>query len=367
MAELASEKTELRGKLKIYLGAVAGVGKTYAMLEEAHRRKSVGEDIAIGIVVTHGRAETAKLTEGLETVPMQKITYRDQVFEEMDVDAVLARRPKCVLVDELAHTNIPGTRHPKRWQSALEILEAGIDVLSTLNIQHLESLNDKIFDITGINVRETLPDSVLEMADEAVLVDVSSETLISRLKNGKIYSQDKIQPALENFFRAENIDGLRGIAFRIAAEDVYEKLQDAYRKKFATLQPKDQTAVFIKPEKDYVKLIRKAYSFIKKIISDLWVVYIRYPGAVLNPEEKKNLEEFELMTRNFGGYFKIIENESVAEAIAGFIDENDITYAIIGQPASLNLESIFAGPLINRIIKKTGRADVVVVADFKGK
>jgi len=362
---LNDNMSESRGKLKIFLGAAAGVGKTYAMLSEAQRRKSRGEDLVIGIVLTHGRAETAKLAQGLECVPMQKISYREQTFEEMDVDAVLARHPKMVLVDELAHTNVPGARHPKRWQSVLEILDKGIDVLSTLNIQHLESLNDKIFDLTGVSVKETIPDSVLGMADEAVLVDVSAETLIDRLKSGQIYSQDKIQKALENFFRPENIEGLRGIAFRLAADDVYKKLQETFQKKFSGFQANERTVVFIRPEKDFIKLIRKAYSFAQKLLSDFWVVFIQYPGRVLNDEERKNLEEFELMARNFGGNFEVLENESLPDGMAEFIGKNAISYAIIGQPKKFRLDSILKGSLLSRLLNKTGRADIIVIADFK--
>ncbi len=210
-----------RGRLKIFLGAVAGVGKTYRMLSEAHRRvERNGEDVVIGIVETHGRPATAALVTGLEQVPLKALEYRGSTFYEMDTDAVIARQPEWVLVDELAHTNIPGTRHAKRWQSVEELRDAGINVISTLNVQHLESLNDAVYEITGVRVRETIPDAIVDAADEVELEDLTPDAVINRLKRGDIYQGEKIPQALANFFRRANIVALRELALRKTAEEV---------------------------------------------------------------------------------------------------------------------------------------------------
>ena len=205
-----------RGRLKIFLGYAPGVGKTFSMLAEAHRRCSRGEDIVIGFVETHGRAETAELVEGLEKVPLKHLAYRGEEFIELDTDAVIARHPEWVLMDEMAHTNVPGTQHAKRWQSVEEILAAGISVITTVNVQHFESLNDTVFDITGVRVRETLPDAVLDQADEVVLVDLTTSALINRLRRGVIYELEKIPGALTNFFKQGQS---RGPARTRAAQD----------------------------------------------------------------------------------------------------------------------------------------------------
>jgi hypothetical protein len=214
-----------RGHLKVFLGYAPGVGKTFSMLAEAHRRAARGEDIVIGFVETHGRRETAELVEGLERVPLKRLAYRGKEFEELDTDAVIARRPEWVLIDEMAHTNVPGTRHDKRWQSVEEIQAAGINVVSTVNIQHFESLNDTVYDITGVRVQETLPDAVLDQADEVVLVDLTTAALLNRLRRGVVYDLDKIPGALSNFFKRENLVALRELALRKTAEEVDDFLE----------------------------------------------------------------------------------------------------------------------------------------------
>src|SRR5262245_2312258 len=219
-ALLARANKEGRGHLKIFLGAAPGVGKTYAMLAAARSEKAGGRDVVAGLVETHGRAETEQLTTGLESLPRKPVVYRNQVMKEFDLDAALARKPSLLLVDEYAHTNVPGSRHPKRWHDIDELLHAGIDVWTTLNIQHLESLNDVVQKITKVRVRETVPDTVFDKADEIVLVDFPPDELLKRLAQGKIYVQDTAARAVENFFRPQNLTALRELALRRAAERI---------------------------------------------------------------------------------------------------------------------------------------------------
>src|SRR5947209_1502344 len=214
-----------RGRLRVYLGAVAGAGKTYAMLNEGHRRESRGTDVVVGYVETHKRPQTESQIGDLEIVPRKKVTYRGVTFEEMDTEAVIARHPRVVLIDELAHTNVPGSKHAKRYQDVQEILDAGIDVVTTLNIQHLESLNDLVASITGVRVRETLPDQILDQADEVELVDISPYALRQRMRHGNIYPPDRIEASLNNFFREGNLTALRELALRRTAEKTEAQLQ----------------------------------------------------------------------------------------------------------------------------------------------
>ncbi len=262
-----------RGKLKVFLGAVPGVGKTFKMLAEAQRRFSRGEDIVIGIIESHGRPATARMAEGLEQVPLKHMNYRGRDFAEMDTAAVIARKPEWVLVDELAHTNIPGTVHPKRWQSVEEILNAGINVISTVNIQHTESLNDIVFDITGVRVRETLPDSVIDNAHEVELVDLTPDALINRLKRGDIYKAEKIPLALSNFFRKGNIVALRELALRKTADEVDDQLRE-YMEEHKMAQGKsarEDILVCVTPRPLAQKLIRRGYRMARRAAGQLHV------------------------------------------------------------------------------------------------
>ena len=224
-ALLAEATREERSRLKVFVGAAPGVGKTYAMLQAARERVREGVDVVVGVVETHGRPETEALLQGLESVPRQVVAYRGHTLHEMDLDAILARRPDLVLVDELAHTNAPGCRHPKRWLDVEELLDAGINVYTTVNIQHLESLNDVVAQITGVRVRETIPDRVLDRADEVKLIDLSPEELIQRLQEGKVYVPEAAERALRNYFQPANLTALRELALRETAEHVDEQMQ----------------------------------------------------------------------------------------------------------------------------------------------
>jgi len=354
-----------RGRHKIFLGAAPGVGKTYTMLSEAHRRYERGENIVIGFVETHGRVETAKQVEGLEQIPRKRLEYRGHIFEEMDTAAVIARRPEWALVDELAHTNIPGTVHAKRWQSVEEILAAGINVISTVNVQHFESLNDIVFEITGIRVRETLPDSILDEADEVVLIDVTPDALINRLNRGDIYDVSKVPQALKNFFRKGNISALRELALRKTADEVDEQLQDYREDKhiIETWATHDRVMVCLQPRPVATKLIRRGYRLARRFKGALTCVYVRIPGTSLSAKDEKILQDFSEMARNLGAEFVMLEGESPADEIIRYAKEHQVTFLVMGQSVRSRLKEILRGSVITQIMRKTRNIDVLVVAE----
>jgi two-component system sensor histidine kinase KdpD len=354
-----------RGRLKIFLGAVAGVGKTHRMLAEARRRLSRGEDIVVGFVETHGRPATAELLEGLEQVPLKRLEYRGRVFNELDTRAVLRRKPEWVLIDELAHTNIPGTEHAKRWQSVEEIRDAGINVISTLNIQHLESLNDVVYEITGVRVRETMPDWVVDRADEIELVDLPPDALINRLMRGDIYHEEKIPQALAHFFRKGNIVALRELALQKTAEEVDEQLHQYMdihhmdQGKFA----REHVTVCIAPRPLAHKLVRRGYRIAKRLQGDFDVVYVRVPGASLGRREEAILQEAYDLARNLGGEVVELQGDSVAEEIVRHVSQVGTTSVVMGQSARSRLQEVVRGSIVNRIMRETRGVDIVVVAD----
>ncbi|MHB9131455.1 MAG: universal stress protein [Armatimonadota bacterium] len=354
-----------RGRHKIFLGYAPGVGKTYTMLAEAHRRVRRGEEVVIGIVETHGRTEVARLTEGLEQIPRKQLEYRGSIFEEMDTAAVIARHPEWVLVDELAHTNIPGTQHAKRWQSVLEILAAGINVISTVNVQHFDSLNDTVFEITGVRVRETLPDSIIDDADEVVLVDLTPSALLNRLKRGDVYALAKVPTALQHFFRPGNLAALRELALRKTAEEVDEQLraymdeqriEDAWR-------TQERVVICVTPTVKATRLIRRGYQVARRFSGVFWTVFVRTPGAMLPPREEEMLQELHELTRNLGGEMVELEGESIPGALVRFAREHQATSIVMGQSVRSRLEEILRGSIITRIMRETKHLDVLVVAD----
>ncbi|MGC4096918.1 MAG: sensor histidine kinase KdpD [Nitrospira sp.] len=276
----AEEVRELQGKLKVFFGANPGVGKTYAMLEAAHEQRRDGVDVAIGIVETHGRPETEALVSGLEIIPRLAVEYRGTTLLEFDLDAALARRPTMILIDELAHSNASGLRHAKRWQDVLELLKAGITVYTTVNVQHLESLNDVVEQITGVRVRETIPDSVLERADDVELIDLPPDDLLQRLKDGKVYVPDQIQHAIQNFFSKGNLIALRELALRRTAERVDQQME-MYRRDHAVVRtwPAAETimvCVNMKPRGP--RLIRAARQMAADLHAKWIAVYVQIPG-----------------------------------------------------------------------------------------
>lgn len=357
--------TEGRGKLKIFLGAVAGVGKTYKMLSEARRRLKRGEDIVIGLIETHGRPATAELMEGFEQIPLKKIEYRGTVFYEVDTEAVITRRPEWVMIDELAHTNVPGTVHPKRWQSIEEIRDIGINVITTLNIQHVESLNDVVYQITGVRIRETVPDWIVDTADEVELVDLTPDALINRLKRGDIYQGEKIPQALTNFFRKGNMVALRELALQRTAEEVDDQLHE-YMDAHDMAQGKharEHILVCIAPKPAAQRLVRRGYRVAKRMQGTFDTIYVRTPGASLTNKEKEQLNCVYELTRNFGGKVVELEGDSVGDEIIQYANQAGATVIVMGQSARGRLREIVKGSLINRIMRETKNIDIIVVAD----
>lgn len=353
-----------KGRHKIFLGYAPGVGKTYTMLAEAHRRVARGEDVVIGIVETHGRTEVTKLVERLEQIPRKHLEYRGSTFEEMDTAAVIARHPEWVLVDELAHTNIPGTTHAKRWQSVLEILDAGINVISTVNVQHVESLNDTVFEITGVRVRETLPDSIIDNADEVVLVDLTPHALLNRLRRGDVYALAKVPTALQNFFRPGNLGALRELALRKTAEEVDEQLRTYMEEQriAEAWRTQERVVICVTPTIKSTKLIRRGYHIARRLSGVFWTVYVRTPGSMLPQREETALQELYALTRNLGGEMAELEGEAVADTIIRFAAEQQATTIVMGQSIRSRLEEILRGNIVTRIMRAAKNVDVLIVA-----
>lgn len=354
-----------RGRMKIFLGAVAGVGKTYKMLSEAQRRVARGEDVVVGLVETHGRPATAEMLQGIEQVPLKRIDYRGTTFYELDTAAIVARNPEWVIIDELAHTNVPGTVHPKRWQSIEEIRDAGINVITTLNIQHLESLNDIVHEITGVRVRETVPDSIVDHAEELELVDLTPDALINRLKRGDIYHEEKIPQALSNFFRKGNIVALRELALQRTAEEVDEQLHEymqAHHMDTGKLA-REHVLVCIAPNPMAQKLVRRGSRIAKRMQGTFDVVYVHLSGVNHSRREQDQLSCVYELARNFDGKVIELDGDSVANEIVDYARKVGATAIVMGQSARSRLQEILKGSIISRIMRQTKDIDIIVVAD----
>ncbi len=356
-----------RGCHKVFLGYAAGVGKTYTMLAEARRRKSRGEDIVVGYVEPHLRPDTQAMMEGLEIVEPERIEYHGATFTELATDAVIARRPATVLVDELAHTNIPGTHHEKRWQSVEELLDAGINVLSTVNVQHFESLNDTICQITGVCVRETLPDRVLDEADEVELVDLPPDALLNRLKRGAIYAPEKIDQALSNFFRRGNLVALRELALRKTAEEVDDDLAA-----FISAHDVDKTwgaaervLVAVTPRPQSAKLVRRGYQLARRLGADLWVVHVKPPAVLLGGAEQTAVDMLRSLAEELEGSFIELSDDDVASGIIEFAKGHQVTFIVMGQSVRSRVDEILHGSIVGRIMRETRNIDVVIVAESR--
>lgn len=353
-----------RGHLKVFLGYAPGVGKTYMMLSEARRRRLRGEDVVIGFVETHGRQDTAELARDLEQVPLKHLDYRGRELTELDTAAVIARAPSLVLVDELAHTNVPGTTHPKRWQSVHEIVAAGISVLTTVNVQHIESLNDTVRQITGVEVRETVPDFVVDRADEIVLVDLTTDALLNRLRRGAVYDLDTVPGALANFFKRENLVALRELALRKAAEEVDETLErfiasDEREHPWAT---EERVVVCVRPGEVAAKLVRRGHRLARRFKGSFWVVHVRTGEP--SHGDKKQLERLFELTRELGGHFVELSGDSVADEILKFAMAKRATFIVLGQSRRTRANEILRGSsLATRITRDSEHVDILVVAD----
>jgi two-component system sensor histidine kinase KdpD len=363
--EIRGHVARTRGCHKIFLGYAPGVGKTFTMLSEAQRRRARGEDVVIGFVEPHKRPETIALMEGLEAIPTKKIEYRDTVLEEMDTAAIIARKPGWVLVDELAHTNAPGAAHEKRWQAVEEILDAGINVISTVNVQHFESLNDTVAQVTGVTVRETVPDRILDTADEVVLVDITPEALVNRLNRGVIYAPEKVPQALANFFRRGNLVALREMALRRTADEVDDDLTRFLQEHDVdkTWGVNERVLVAVTPRPLGAKLIRRGYRLARRMNGRFWVLYVRPPGVSLSAKEEVTLEELKLLALDLGGEVVETVGADAAAEIIEFAMRNQVTYVVMGQSARSRVDEVLRGSVVTRIMRETRNVDLVIVAD----
>ena len=359
---LAAANGQKRGRMKVFLGYAPGVGKTFSMLSEAVRRRSRGEDIVIGVVETHGRAKTAQLAAQLEQVPRKQLEYKGTLFEEMDVDAILARRPEVVLIDELAHTNIEGSLHAKRYQDVLQVLEAEIDVLTTLNIQHIESITPKVQSLTGITVRETVPDWVLDRADEIVMSDLTPEALQHRMERGDIYPQERVERALGNFFRRGNLIALREMALQRVTRAVDRTLDDyVQRKKLSgNWQVAERVAVCISANPESRDLVARGARMAEAMDGEFYVLHVELDDEM--PENsKRTLEANIQFAENVGGRVVRLKGASVAAAAADFVAKNRITQVIFGRSAVSGWKKYVYYLALQRFMSNAPHVDVHIV------
>ena len=356
--------TTARGHLRIYLGAAPGVGKTYAMLSEGSRRQERGTDVVVGFVETHGRNHTAELTAGLEVVPRKVVQYRDATFTEMDLAAVLARKPEVALVDELAHTNVPDSGpHSKRWQDIDDLLDAGIDVISTVNIQHLESINDVVHKITGVPQRETVPDVIVRRADQIELIDMSPEALRRRMAHGNIYSADKVDAALSNYFRPGNLAALRELALLWLADRVDAGLQ-AYRQQHdivGTWEARERVVVGLTGGPEGDTLIRRAARIAARSGGELLAVHVSQSHG-LTGADPRQLRQQRQLTEDLGGSYHQIVGDNVPDALLSFAHAENATQLVLGGSRQSLLASMFSGLGIGATcIRDSGDIDVHIV------
>lgn len=347
-----------RGRHKIFIGMCPGVGKTYKMLEEAHYLKQEGIDVVIGLLETHGRRETAEKAVGLEMMPRKVVS---STLQEMDVEMVLARSPQLVLVDELAHTNIPGSEREKRYQDVELLLASGIDVYSTVNIQHLESLNDIVARITGVIVRERIPDRILETADQVVVVDITPETLEERLLDGKIYAPDKIQQSLQNFFQRRNLIALRELALREVADTVEE---DAHE-----LIPRihERLLVCISTYPNSIQLLRRGARLASYMNAPLYAVFVEQPDRFLTRSQTLQIEVCERLCQEFGGEFLRVSDGNVTRAIAMVAERERITQIVLGETQQARWKQRLKGSFVQRLMRLVHqkRIDIHIIATEK--
>ncbi|MEI6139691.1 MAG: sensor histidine kinase KdpD [Mariniphaga sp.] len=359
----SDEEKSKRGKLKIFFGMCAGVGKTYTMLQTAHAEKLKGCEIIIGYIETHNRKETAELVEGFELVPRKIYNYKSTPVQEMDLDAIIAIKPQIVLVDELAHTNAPGSRHAKRYQDVQEILDNGINVYTTLNVQHLESRSETVAQITGIVVRETLPDEIFENADEVEVVDLTPDELLVRLSEGKVYNPERSREAVANFFRKGNITALREMALRIVADRVDKQLHDYMQHKRIRGPWKSglHLLVAIDYSQQSTRSLRWAKNLSYSMGSNIQAVYIE-TGHQLTTKEREQLDKNINLAKQLGIKFRIITNFDIVKAIVDFANKENVTHIIIGKPRVRNLLTMFSwGNFVNRLIRFSGNIDVYIL------
>jgi two-component system, OmpR family, sensor histidine kinase KdpD len=366
----AEETRQSQGKLKVFFGANPGVGKTYAMLEAAHEQRRDAVDVVIGVVETHGRVETETLVNGLEVLPRLAVEYRGTILQEFDLDAALARRPALILIDELAHTNAPGLRHAKRWQDVQELLKAGITVYTTVNVQHLEGLNDVVAQITGVRVRETVPDSVLERADDVELVDLPPDDLLQRLKDGKVYVPDQIQHAIQHFFTKGNLIALRELALRRTAERVDQQME-VYRRDHAVVRtwPAAETimvCVNMKPRGP--RLIRAARQMAADLHAKWIAVYVQLPRHLRLPQEERDrLVQTLRLAEQLGAETVTLTGENVAQELLSYARSRNATKIIVGKPVRSPWKEWMFGSVVSELVHQSGDIDIYVITGEAGE
>ena len=362
---LARAREEGRARLRVYIGAAAGVGKSYQMLEDAHELKRQGIDVVVGFVEAHGRAETVAQIRDLEQVPLRRIEYRGVTLREMDLDAIVERRPQIAVVDELAHSNAPGSTHQKRYEDVLALLDAGINVITAVNIQHLESLNDVVASTTGVRVRETVPDWVLKRADEVVNVDVSVETLRARLRQGKIYDPAKIEQALTNFFRKGNLTALRELALRQLAADQAGKAQ-VYRQREGLERPviPERVMVAMASRGSARTLLRVGSRAAGRLATDWFAVYVETPKEEpgrIKPEDHVALGDNIRFAQQLGATVVKLKGSRVADLLVDFAKREGITHVVFGQSARSRWDLLVHGSIVDRFLRDVRSATVQIV------
>jgi two-component system sensor histidine kinase KdpD len=366
MAEIKLERQPDPARLRVYIGAAPGVGKTYDMLNDAYRMKhQQGMDVVIGLVETHGREETAARIRDLEVVPQREIPYRGVTLKEMDVDAILARHPQTVIVDELAHTNVPGSKNRKRYEDVLELLEAGINVMTAVNIQHLETLNDTVNRSANTVIRETVPDSFLKRANEVVNVDVTVDELRNRLRLGKIYAAEKVEQSLANFFRKGNLNMLRELALRTTAEQVGN--QEAHYRRTQGLEQAstpEKVMVCLSTRPGTERLVRVGARIAGRLATNWYAVYVTRPEDDKghgDPEAYHRLEEYQRMARDLGAQVITLTGKNVADALIRFAQEEGISHVVFGQSARSRWNILIYGSVLNRFLSEIRDVTVQVV------
>jgi two-component system sensor histidine kinase KdpD len=358
-------KSETRAKLRVYIGAAPGVGKTYTMLRDARDLKSRGIDVVIGLIETYGRADTDAQVSDLELVPRRRIPYRGVEMEEMDIDAILGRKPQLCVVDELAHTNVPGSRHEKRFQDVVELLDAGISVMTAVNIQHLETLNDLVSRVTGVRVRETVPDTFLDRADEVINVDVTVDELRTRLRQGKVYKPEKIEQALQNFFREGNLSTLRELALRAVADEVGEKAA-SYRQREG-LEPgliPERVMVSMSSGANAPRVIRTGARIAGRLGARWYAVYVETPAELperIKSSDREQLQRNIALAESLGATVVRVKADRPADGLIAFAQREGITHVIFGQSARTRLEILVKGSTLNRFLEEVKDAAVQVV------
>jgi two-component system sensor histidine kinase KdpD len=364
-ALLARLNDSQRTRLRVYIGAAPGVGKTYEMLHEAHDLRSRGLDVVVGYVETYGRRETEAQIGDLELIPRRTVDHRGVTLDEMDVDAIIRRKPQVVLVDELAHTNVPGSRHAKRYEDVLDLLDAGIHVMTAVNIQHLETLNDAVARVTGVRVRETVPDTFLDRADEVINVDATVEELRSRLREGKIYKPDKVEQALTNFFRKGNLSTLRELALRAVADEIGEKAA-SYRQQEG-LEPAlipERVMVCMSSNAQAPRVLRTGARIAGRLGARWYAVYVETPGerpGQIQPDDSEALRQNITLAESLGATVVRVKAARAADGLVAFAQREGITHVIFGQSARSRWEVLWHGSTLNKFLSSVRDAAVQVV------